>query len=105
MGWKRRPTYRRLIFRTVDWQEEANLIQRQQLPTRLPKILKHLDERAYLWINYPVFHPTPHFQLPSERNDHWFLKFRYDKLGTKPMSICLWHHLLSATSVPPGHGR
>ena len=42
-------------------------------------------EEAYLWIIYQAVHPNAGLLLPPEGKEHYFPKFMYDKLGSKPL--------------------
>ena len=78
-----------LTSRAMLWKEEQDFTFYQTLPPTYYKMLKRLplEERgeAYLWIIYQAVHPQAGLRLPPPGREHYFPKFMYDKLGTKPL--------------------
>ena len=71
------------------WKEHQDFLFTQTLPLNYYKMLKRLPleerEEAYLWIIYQANYPNAGLCLPPEGKEHYFPKFMYDKIGTKPL--------------------
>ena len=78
-----------LISRAMLWREERDFLFYQTLPLNYYKMLKRLppDEReaAYLWIIYHAVHPQAGLSMLPSGKEHYFPKFMYDKLESKPV--------------------